>query len=284
MFEMIQNQMAEIFTNILVKYISALIAPINLMIQALATAGGMQDLTRTPWAANLILGMQSVSFALLSLRLAWEALQQALLRAEGGLTEAGCLIKKTAMTAAAIIAAPWLARQMLVAGNMLAQAVASAGFGVGLESLDFSSLLVSAPKPNELILTIIPMAVLLPLILFQALVRTVEMLLAAIIAPLAALGYMSDGGMADTWWREVMILCTAQSVQVLMLYVAAASLVAPAHWGAWLQVTGPFLAVATLWVAWRTPHILRNYAYGSGTRTVSGGIGQVLLKQAIMRR
>jgi hypothetical protein len=244
----------------------------------------MHDLTRTPWAANLIVGMQSVSFALLSLRLAWESLQQALLRAEGGLTDAGGLLKKTAMTAAAIIAAPWLARQMLITGNMFAQAVAQAGFGVGMEGLDFSSLLITKPGPDEVLLTIIPMAILLPLILFQALVRTVEMLLAAIIAPIAALGHMGEGGMADTWWRETLILCTAQAVQVLMLYVAAATMVAPTHWGELQRASGPFLAVATLWVAWRTPHILRNYAYGSGTRSVSSGVGQVLLRQAIMRK
>lgn len=284
MFELIQNHMTEVFTNILVVYITAMLAPINFMVRVLATAGGMHDLTRTPWATNLITGMQGVAFSLLSLRLAWESLQQALLRAEGGLTDAGGLVKKAAMSAAAIIAAPWLARQMLVVGNMFAQAVAQAGFGVGLEGLDFASLSLGAPGPAELVLTIIPMVILLPLILFQALVRTIEMLLAAIIAPLAALGLMSDGGMAETWWREVLILCMTQAVQVLMLYVAVASLVAPAHWGELQQVSGPFLAVATLWVAWRTPHILRNYAYGSGTRAVGGGIGQVLLKQAILRR
>jgi hypothetical protein len=271
-------------TSALVYYISALLAPLDSMIQTFATAGGMRDLTTAPWASNLIAGAQGIAFALLALRLAWDALQQAVLRAEGGVTDPGGLIKRAAMASCAIVAGPWLAKQMIVVSNLLAQAVASAGFGVGLDQLGVGDLLVSMPSPAFLFLAIIPMVVLLPLILFQSLIRTVEILIAAIVAPFAAISFAGEGAMADAWWREVVILCTAQAVQVLLLYVAVASLVSPAHWGTLAAFAGPFLAVATLWVAWRTPHILRAYASGTGMQSAAGGIGQMAIQRALMRR
>jgi len=42
--------------------------------------------------------------------------------------------------------------------------------------------------------------------------------------------------------------------------------------------------VATLWVAWRTPHILRAYASGTGMQSAAGGIGQMAIQRALMRR
>lgn len=284
MIERFQAGLPDLITSVLVHYISGLLAPLSGMIQIFASAGGMRDLTAAPWAANLIAGAQGIAFALLALRLAWDALQQAVLRAEGGVTDPGGLIKRAAMAACAIIVAPELARQMIVVSNLLAQTVAAAGFGVGLDQLAIDDLLVSMPNPALLILSIIPMVVLLPLILFQSLIRTIEILLAAIIAPFAAVSFAGDGAMADSWWREVVILCTSQAVQVLLLYVAVASMVSPVHWGSLAAFAGPFLAVATLWVAWRTPHILRAYASGTGMQSAAGGIGQMAIQRALMRR
>lgn len=283
MIETLSNYMTDMFTNLLVGYITGMLAPINGLIKLFASAGQLRDLTNQPWGTNLIAGAQGIAMAVLALRVAWEALQMASLRAEGAPTDPGALLKRTVMTAAAIFGGPWIARQMIVIGNLLAGAVARAGFGVGLDTLDLSSLVSSMPSPFEVLILLVPSVLLLVLIFFQSMIRTIEITLAAVISPLAALGYMSGGGMADVWWREVMVLSTAQAVQLLLVYLAAALLVSPAQWNSSQVVLAPFLFVAALWVAWRTPQILRNYAYASGARSVAGSVSQAAVWRVMSR-
>lgn len=275
MLEMLQNSAAGIFTYVLQHIIQSLLAPLNWLLTIFASAGSIRDLTTQPWAENLIAGAQGIAVALLALRLAWEAFQMASLRAEGAPTDPGGLLKRTVMSAAAIFAGPWVARQLIYIGNLLAQAVAGAGLGVGLENLDLASMFnLAAGAPLHTLILAVPAVILLILVFFQALIRTIEITLAAIISPLAALGYMTGGGMADVWWREVVVLSTSQAVQMLLLYLSAALLVAPTQWDSAQARLGPFLFVAALWVAFRTPHILRNYAYSTGLSGAAGGIGQ----------
>lgn len=286
MLEALQTGAIHIVTSILTWLISGMLAPLNSMLDLFCSAGALRDLTYQPWVQNLIAGTQGIAAALLALRLAWEALQLATLRAEGAPSDPGTLLKRTVMAAIAVIGGPWAARQIIFVGNLLAEAVASAGLSVGLEGLDFMSMLSYVSDPGNslwMLLLTIPCIVLLVLVFFQGLVRTVEITLAAIISPLAALGYMSGGGMAVVWWREVMVISTAQAVQMLLLYMGTAVLFAPTEWSSGQAEIGPFLFVATLWVAFRTPQILRNYAYNSGVSSIAGGVGHTASYVALSR-
>jgi len=286
MLQALQNGAIQIVTAVLTWWVNAMLTPLNWLLGVFSSAGALRDLTYQPWAQNLIAGSQGIAAALLALRVAWEALQMATLRAEGAPTDPGALLKRTVMAAAAIFGGPWLARQMIFVGNTLAQGVAWAGLGVGLDQLDLGSLFAYAADPANFIwmlLLTIPAVILLILVFFQGLVRTIEITLAAIISPLAALGYISGGGMADVWWREVMVISVSQAVQMLLLYMGAALLVAPTQWSNSQVDLGPFLFVATLWVAFRTPAILRNYAYNTGVSSMAGGIGHTASYVAMHR-
>lgn len=286
MLEALQDGAIHIVTSVFTWLVSAMLAPLNWLLSLFSSAGALRDLTYQPWVQNLVAGTQGIAMALLALRVAWEALQMATLRAEGAPTDPGTLLKRTVMAAAAIFGGPWIARQMIFFGNALATAVANAGLGVGLEQLDLSSLFVYASDSGNaiwMLLLTVPGALLLILVFFQGLVRTIEITLAAIISPLAALGYISGGGMADVWWREVMVISTSQAVQMLLLYMGTALLLAPTEWYSTQAELGPFLFVATLWVAFRTPQILRNYAYNSGVSSIAGGVGHTASYVALSR-
>lgn len=286
MLEALQNAAEAILSNVLVNIISAALSPVEEALQYLATAGAIRDLTTLPWARNLILGTQGIAAGVLTLRLCWEALQMATIRADGGQSDPALLIKRTVMAAIGITSFPLIARELIVFGNLLASGVASAGWGIDLESLDLSSLLISSIStiPITIILFAGPGLILLLLIFFQALIRTVEITLAAIISPVAALGYMSGGGMADVWWREVMVLSCSQAVQMLLLYMATTLLSGPRIWGSVQATLGPFLFVAALWVAWKTPAVLRNYAYSTGISSAAGNVGQAFLYRMMMKK
>ncbi|KKM13036.1 hypothetical protein SY88_00245 [Clostridiales bacterium PH28_bin88] len=286
MLQALQDGAIQIATAVLTWLVSSMLAPLNWLLSIFSSAGALRDLTYQPWAQNLIAGAHGIAAALLALRVAWEALQMASLRAEGAPTDPGALLKRTVMAAAAIFGGPWVARQMIFVGNSLASGVAHAGLGVGLDQLDLGALFAYAADPSNFIwmlLLTIPAVILLILVFFQGLVRTIEITLAAIISPLAALGYISGGGMADVWWREVMVVSTSQAVQMLLLYMGAALLVAPAPWNSVQANMGPFLFVATLWVAVRTPVILRNYAYSTGISSIAGGVGHTASYVALSR-
>lgn len=287
MLDILADLAKDILTKILTWLIELQLAPVSGLMQVFASAGALRDLTTQPWAQTLIAASQGIASAVLALRVAWEALQIASLRAEGAPTDPGGLLKRAVMSAAAIAAGPWVARQMIVAGNLLADAVGQAGFSQSLQSLDLPSLFLNALNIQRMTwatLLAIPGLILMILIFFQGLIRTIEITLAAIISPFAALGYMSGGGMADVWWREVAVLSTAQAVQLLLLHMAAAFLVAPVGWENAGQISlGPFLFVATLWVTWRTPAILRNYAYSTGLTGAAGSVGHAATYVALHR-
>lgn len=285
MLSFLQNASSGIMVEILRWIVSTILSPLDWLLKIFADAGALRDLTTAPWAQTLIGGAQGLAGGILAVRVTWEALQMASLRAEGAPTDPGKLLKRTAMTAAAIAAGPWLAREMIVIGNELAAAVGGIGLRQGLEQLDLGSLAMSATQQHAtwMLLMVGAGIILLLLILFQALVRTMEMLLAAVISPLAALGYMSGGGMADVWWREVVVLATAQAVQMVMLYLSAAVLMAPSPFDSAQVKFGPFLFLAALWVTWKTPHILRNYAYSSGVSQAAGAAVISAGEQAVAR-
>lgn len=288
MLDTLGNLAIDILTRVLTWLISLPLAPVDGLMRVFASAGALRDLTGQPWAQSLIAGAQGIACAVLALRVAWEALQMASLRAEGAPTDPGGLLKRAVTTGAAIFAGPWVAREMIVVGNLLAGAVGQAGFASSLQNLDLASLFLNYLNPSRAmwaLLLVVPGLVLMILIFFQGLIRTIEITLAAILSPLAALGYMSGGGMADVWWREVVVLGTSQAVQLLLLHLAAAMLVAPVPWQSLPSqiAIGPFLFVAALWVTWRTPHILRNYAYSTGLTGAAGAVGQAVGYAAVTR-
>lgn len=265
--------MSAIVSAVLAYLIQIVLAPLNDILVAFAAAGALHNLTTEPWAQNLIAGSQALAGAILAVRLAWEALQLATLRTEGAPTDPGALLKRAALTACAIAAGPWLAVQAMLAGNLLSDAVAHAGLGEGLSTLSGNLSALTATLASDRIwepLLLLGGVVIIVLCFIQAVVRTIEMTLAAILAPVMALGFLSGGGTADVWFREIVVLSASQAVQLLLLYIAAALLVSPAVPGTTSGFLGPFLFLGACWVAYRTPQLLRQFAYHTGTGSAAG--------------
>ncbi len=267
--------MDAILTQILHFLIEIVLAPLNGILVAFATAGELHDLFGYPGVSVLIAGAQGIAWAILATRTAWEAFQLATLRNEGAPTDPGALVKRVVLTAAAITAGPWLTLQALYVGNDLAQAVAHAGLGTGLAGLSGQlSILTHALVVGSIwrVLLLLCGILIIALCFMQAIVRTIEITLAAIVAPVMALGFLGGGGTADVWWRELLVLASAQGVQLTLLYLAASLLMVPAPTASGFALS-PFLFVGACWVAWRTPHILRQYAYHSGAGGALGNAG-----------
>jgi hypothetical protein len=265
--------------------IRALLKPLDFCLTTFATAGELHDLFAYPGVHNLITGAQALAGAILATRAAWEAVQLALIRNEGGVVDISGFVKRVGLTAAAIAGGPWVAKQALLAGNMLAQAVAHAGLTTGLDQIDRTVTSSLATFTIDTVFTpfLLVFAIVIIFLCFaQSMVRTIEMTLAAILSPLMALGFMSGGGSADVWWREVIVVASSQAVQMMLLYLAASLLVAPLP-GTATNFVAPFLFAACCWVAFRTPHILRTYAYSTGVGSAAVGAAAGVAGQAATR-
>lgn len=268
--------------------------PVWLMEQ-FADAGYTRVLLDNPWAHGLVLLAQGVAVSVLGLRLAWEAFQQRVLREQGQTTDVMGLVRNAGIAAFSIFAFPLLSVRLILFGNDLSRAVVEV-LGSQVSTLGdaianaLGRALTMAPAttagmgPSGVVILGVLFAliglvvvVLLVLIFIQAMIRTVEAFVAGVIGPVLAVGWMSDGGgTAALWWRSLVILCLSQSVQLMLLYLSTAISLAPG-----LPVDlRPFLFLATLWVTFRTPHMLQEYAYHSGVGSGVSAAGNVAVSVA----
>lgn len=206
MIKMVTNAVTEALKTILITLLSPILTLIEAMLNLFATSGAIRDITHMPWVQTLISNGQVVAVTLLALRTSWEAYQLMALKADGAPTDVGGLVKRVVMSVVAIFAFPTIVRYLIEFGNLLALSVANAGFGVDPSSVDLAEILEEFIAGGLLVgasvatIGLFPLIVMggiflfLFLIFMQALARTVEITLSAIIGPWMALGYMSSSG------------------------------------------------------------------------------------------
>lgn len=291
MFERINDSINSIIYELVKGLVEPVFMVVDFLLRIFATEGMLRDLLSYAWVNQLIIGGQAIAGAVLACRLTWEALQMATLRSEGAPTDPGGLLKRTVMSAIAIAGGPWVVKQAIVVANMFALWVASIGVGFGFDNLNSSEVVdnaistiligIGGTAGAGVVVALGPIAwavatavigIFLFLILIQAAIRTIEITFLAIISPFAALGHMSGGGLADVWVREVIILVVTHALQIITLSLAIVLLIGVNVGGGISVAARPFFGLAGLWVAFRTPKIIKNYAYHSG---VGGAVGTV---------
>ncbi|WP_213974700.1 conjugal transfer protein TrbL family protein [Tepidanaerobacter acetatoxydans] len=293
MLENIANAVTNAIQTILVGFISPWLDLIQKFLTLFSNISAPMDISNLPFISQLISYAQAIAVSLLALRLAWEAYQVVALKADGAPTDPGGLLKRTVYSVVAIFAGPTVVSKIIVFTNYLALMIVNSGFGFDPSSIDFSTALEEALSIGgflvgggaalvvtgglfgiAVILVILGLAF---LICLQALARTVEITLAAIAAPFLSLGIMGGGGTFDVWWRETIVIAMSHPVQMLLLYLSVAFLVAPGMTSSALAWVRPFFFIASLWVTFKTPQIVRNYAYSTGTRSAIGSAGQAVM-------
>lgn len=232
----------------------------------------------SPWAHSLIGVMQGIAIGLLGLRIMWELWRFGVSRAEGEPVDLGRIGRGSLYALAGIFVGPWLALEALQFGNEVVQRLIavvnipsynpittlSGGVGVVGSGVAVIGGAVGLSGPLAWIVGIgivFAIVILMLIIWMQSLIRAVEMVLAAIGAPLAAIGYVSsDEGAAAVWWRQTASLVVSQIVQVTMLYVSM-MILSDAAYPPYLRAAG---CIAALVVTLRSPHIVQQYAYHTG--------------------
>lgn len=299
MLETIANAVSSAIQNLLIGFISPWLDLIQKFLTLFSSISAPMDITYLPFISQLISYCQTIAVSILVLRLTWEAFQIMSLRAEGAPTDPGGLLKRAVYSVVAIFAGPYIVSRVIVFANYLALAVVNSGFGFNPSSMDFATTLEEALAVGGFLtaggaaaiaaaglfggIVIAVILGLMFLVCLQALARTVEMTLIAIVAPFMSLGIMGGGGTFDVWWREIFVVSMAHPVQMLLLYLSVAFLVAPGMTSTDLAWIRPFYFLACLWVTFKTPQIVRNYAYSTGIRSAIGSAGQAAVWNIMSR-
>ena len=254
-------------------------------------------LQQAAWAQALLTLFISVAYGLLGLRLVWELWRKHIARAGGEPVSLGGTVRGAVWAAVAIAAGPWLCLRAIEFANLLTTAVIAvlapslgamlpglpalllheafiAAAGAGIAGLG-STVTIAAGAVTlsggvlAICIALIPVLIYVGLLLalwLQMAIRSIDFLVAAFLAPFAALGYMSPNeGMASTWLTNVGILVGSQVLQVLLLYVAVGVLALPGVGWAFRLL----LSIAAIIVALRGPHMLRQYTYHTGTGSMA---------------
>jgi len=263
---MIMNAVNNFFTNILDSLLSLFASFLgNEMALAL-------KILNTPYVTNAIYLIKVVAGTLLGVKVAAEALKTYILYSSGDSSAQPLeLLKRTAFAALMISAGPWAVTTVYEWGTELAKAVASLpSTQVANPTEGISTILQQLSSFSSAVIFIALTAVVIwILILIQTGIRAVEVAFLAVSAPIMAVGLTrADEGVWSVWWRELIVLSLSQAVQTFMIRGFLST-------GVNMQFTQPVLnllmLIGWLWVAFKTPAVLRQFAYHTG---VGGAVGQ----------
>jgi len=106
-------------------------------------------------------------------------------------------------------------------------------------------------------------------IYLQSIIRSVEIAFLSVAGPIMAVGLTgADEGAWAVWWRELIVVSMSQAVQMFML-TGFFSTIGGMLVGQPLNVYTLLVGVAWLWVAHRSPAVLRQFSYHTGTGSLA---------------
>jgi hypothetical protein len=230
------------------------------------------------YVGNVIVDAQIVGGSLLALKILYDTLYTYILHANGEPADYGGFLVRAAMAAAAVSGAPWMARQVYSACTDLALQI------TGSQAVDSGQLSPFVVLSNPgVIFTLVAITglVLWILILIQTGVRAVELAVLSVTGSVMAVGLTSpDQGTFSVWWRELVVLSMSQVIQIFLVKGALSSMSLVAL----DTIMQMFFFIGWLWVAYRTPAVLRQFAYSTGVGGAAAGAVQQGGTLLLMRR
>ncbi|MBO8129279.1 MAG: hypothetical protein H0Z39_08800 [Peptococcaceae bacterium] len=261
--QMIQNAVSGFITGIFENAVNTFVGFMGKEMQIALTV------LDSPLVKNAVALAQVIGGSLLAVKLGVEALRAYVLWQGGDPgADAGGILRRAAIGAAAIGCIPWLTKQVYVFGNSLALQISQIPSQGSADSF-FEALADAVHLPFTLVITFIIALVLWLIILVQTAIRGVELGALAVCGPIMAVGLTAvNEGLFALWWRELLVLSMTQALQTLLLKGFLAQTINPQG------LVGPLLMIAWLWVAVKTPNFLRQFAYHTGIGGAIGGVAQ----------
>jgi len=272
---MINSALTSVFGDIFNKMISGFS---TILVNVMGASSAVLDL---PIVVSGIHYAQLLAFTILVLKVMNEAFQTYILYQNGDpdADPSGLLIR-TAQSVAIIATLPEIAIFIFNFGNKVALDVANLGTG----SLDATTLVgmfvgLFVYGLPIIILSIIILIMFL-IVAIQSMIRGAELALMAVLGPIMALNLTANNrSMWSAWFKQLVIICTAQGLQIFMVKGALALVTTGA-----LKNTGLITVFAWLWVTIKTPKFVEQFAYSTGFSGAVGGAGKQAGSMYLMRK
>lgn len=235
------------------------------------------ELMQMDYVRNTVLLVQVVAGTIMVVRIAYHSLTTYILYQNGEDSADPKKLLFEAFTGAALVSStPWLAIWVFSLGSNLAKDLANV---ISFQSQDVPLISLVLGSTFAFVLIALIAVVLLLLIFVQAAVRAVEVCLLAVMGPILAVGGLNNE-LFSAWWKNLLVVSLTQAVQIFLLKGVFVSIGLTNH------EVGPylFLVLGFLWVTWKTPNVLKEYAYSTGTGQAIGGAAQQAGTYVLMRR
>ena len=227
--------------------------------------------------------MQSIALALLLFAISWEGVKY-----QSGLGEEftlQSLVMKSLFAALSIFFLPFALEHFFIKlNNLIVSAIVATGVKITPGNLGPLSVII---EPNELNMIIIFLFVVLAIatliLAIVAGIRYVEIIILALIAPLAAVSIVRDGELLEIWIKETIAVVFTQSLQVFLL---AALINAIGKMGGNIEEIF-MVTIGCLVVMISGPQALRKFVYNTGTGSAGtkavGNAGRMAVYKAISK-
>lgn len=231
-----------------------------------------------PYVKNIIFYSQLLALALLLIKVLIEGVATYYLETSGDSeSEATGLIIKILTTIIIIIAIPELVEIVFKLAQLIGKDVSNIAANNNIEKFDVLVNRFTGLDWSHVILVLL-IIIFTICIYIQAMIRGVELVRAMVIGPILALSMLSNNHQAwETWFKQILIICLSQAVQIFM-YKGAMVICLDS------KFTSLLALLAWLWVTIKTPKWLEQYAYSSGFGSAVGGGVRQMGSMYIMRK
>lgn len=276
--DIVDNAVTRFLTNMfeqLITFFSEVLA--NIM-------GTSLNVLQMPLVQNGIKYSQALAFTILVLKVANEAFGTYIIYQRGDPdSDPSGLLVRTAQAVAIISTLPWIVTQLFTFGTKLALDVA--GLGTGQTGIsDWSTIITFVVGSGGSVIAIIAIILALALVIvaIQASIRGAELALMAVVGPIMALNITANNqNVWSAWFKQILIVCTTQGLQIFMLQGALGILSRPSSS---INEAGLLVVFGWLWVTIKTPKYLQQFAYSTGFTGAVGGAGKQAGSMYLMRK
>lgn len=244
----------------------------------MGTSTNVLDLTIVK---NTVKYAQLLALALLVLKTINEAFQTYIMYQSGDpdADPSGLLIR-TGQAIAVILTLPFIVEQTYTFGTKLSKDIANVNPGQSSgASMGYIKSQVSSSSGALIPVFFIVIVVLILIVAIQATIRGAELALMSVLGPIMALNITANNrSVWSAWFRQLVIICCSQAVQIFMLDGVLSLFLKP------FDGIGALAIFGWLWVTIKTPKYIQQFVYSSGLTGTIGGTAKQAGSMALMRR
>lgn len=261
------------FFELLISYFASTLADV------MSTAMNVLEL---PLVQNGVRYAQILAFTLLVVKAGSEAFTTYVLFENGDpdADPVGLLVR-TAQSVAIIACLPWIVKEVFTFGSKVALDVSALRAGeMGVEDWTYLSGAILSSFGSIIVIFAIIFVIMLLVVAIQASIRGAELALMSVLGPIMALNLTANNrSIWSAWFRQLIIICVSQALQIFMLSGVVSLLTTQAVSG-----NGLLIVFGWLWLTIKTPNYVKQFAYSTGLTSSIGGATKQAGSMILMRK